>query len=136
MYEEAKRIIPGGTQLLSKRPEQFAPGKWPAYFREAHGCEVIDLDGRRFVDMSYMGISSCLLGYNDPDVTAAVVRRVQFGSMSTLNSPEEVELAKVLLELHPWADMVRYPRTGGEAMAAAVRIARARTGRDEVALCW
>jgi len=135
LYEAAKKRIPGGTQLLSKRPEQLAPGKWPAYFAEARGCEVIDLDGRRFVDMAYMGIGACLLGYCDPDVTAAVVRRVQLGSMSTLNSPEEAELAEVLVALHPWADQVRYFRCGGEAMAAAVRIARASTGRDKVALC-
>jgi glutamate-1-semialdehyde 2,1-aminomutase len=135
LYEAAKKLIPGGTQLLSKRPEQLAPGKWPAYFAEARGCEVIDLDGRRFVDMAYMGIGACLLGYNDPDVTAAVVRRVQLGSMSTLNSPEEAELAELLVALHPWADQVRYFRCGGEAMAAAVRIARASTGRDKVALC-
>jgi len=135
LYETAKKLLPGGTQLLSKRPEQFAPGVWPAYFREARGCEVIDLDGRRFLDLAFMGIGACLLGYNDPDVTAAVSRRVALGSMSTLNCPEEVELAQLLLELHPWAEQVRYLRTGGEAMAAAVRIARAATGRDKVALC-
>jgi glutamate-1-semialdehyde 2,1-aminomutase len=85
--------------------------------------------------MSHMGIGSCLLGYNDPDVTAAVIARVQAGSMSTLNNPEEVELARLLLEIHPWAENVRYARTGGESMAVAVRIARARTGRDLVAFC-
>ena len=122
-------------QLLSKRPEMFAPDQWPGYYREAHGCEVVDLDGRRYVDMSYMGIGACLLGYNDPDVTDAVVARVKNGSMCTLNSPEEVELAQLLLAIHPWAAKVRFARTGGEAMAIAVRIARARTGRDVVAFC-
>jgi glutamate-1-semialdehyde 2,1-aminomutase len=135
LYCSAKVIIPGGTQLLSKRPEMFAPQRWPAYYREARGCEVIDLDGRCYIDMSQMGVASCLLGYNDPDVTAAVVHRVQAGSMCTLNSPEEVELAKLLVELHPWAENVRYARTGGEAMAVAVRIARASTGRDTIAFC-
>ena len=103
-YRLAKSLIPGGTQLLSKRPEMFAPDQWPAYYREAHGCEVVDLDGRHYVDMSYMGIGACLLGYNDPDVTDAVVARVKAGSMCTLNSPEEVELAQLLLAIHPWAD--------------------------------
>jgi glutamate-1-semialdehyde aminotransferase len=113
----------------------FAPERWPAYYREARACEVVDLDGRRFVDMSYMGIGACLLGYNDRDVTEAVVRRVRAGSMSTLNNPEEVELAQLLIALHPWAENVRYARTGGEAMAVAVRIARARTRRSLVAFC-
>ncbi len=135
LYDEARRLIPGGTQLLSKRPEMFAPGRWPAYFQSARGCEVVDLDGRTWLDMSAMGIGSCLLGYADPDVTAAVVARVEAGSMSTLNSPEEVELARVLIDLHPWAEQVRYARTGGEAMAIAVRVARASTDRSTVAFC-
>jgi len=135
LYRLAKSLIPGGTQLLSKRPELFAPNQWPPYYSQCRGCEIVDSDGRRYVDMSIMGIGSCLLGYNDPDVTAAVVRRVQNGSMCTLNNPEEVELARLLIELHPWAENVRYARTGGEAMAVAVRIARARTGRDTIAFC-
>jgi glutamate-1-semialdehyde 2,1-aminomutase len=135
LYDEARRLIPGGTQLVSKRPEMFAPGLWPAYFREARGCEVVDLDGRTWLDMSAMGIGTCLLGYADPDVTAAVVARVQAGSMSTLNSPEDVELARALIELHPWAEQVRYARSGGEAMTVAVRIARAATGRSVIAFC-
>lgn len=135
LYRHAKQIIPGGTQLLSKRPEMFAPDVWPGYYEEARGCELYDLDGNCFVDMGIFGIGSCLLGYADPDVTAAVVRNVQMGSMSTLNSPEEVELANVLTTLHPWADSVRYCRSGGESMAIAIRIARASTGRDEIAFC-
>lgn len=135
LYNQAKQLIPGGTQLLSKRPEMFAPNQWPAYYREAHGCEVVDIHGRSFTDMTMMGVGSCLLGYNDPDVTAAVQRRVMLGSMATLNSPEEVELAEALVKQHPWAHKVRYARTGGEAMAVAVRIARAQTGRDGVAVC-
>jgi glutamate-1-semialdehyde 2,1-aminomutase len=134
-YRRAKEIIPGGTQLLSKRPEMFAPSVWPAYYREARGCEVIDLDGRRFIDMTTTGVGSCLLGYADPDVTNAVVRRVQLGSMCTLNSPEELELAELLLQLHPWAEQARFTRTGGESMAVAVRLVRAATGRDRIAFC-
>ena len=125
LYRLAKSLIPGGTQLLSKRPEMFAPDQWPAYYREARGCEVVDLDGQPYLDMSIMGIGACFLGYADPDVTEAVVRRVQNGSMCTLNPPEEVELAELLIELHPWAQNVRFARSGGEAMAVAVRIARA-----------
>ncbi|MFM8290084.1 MAG: aminotransferase class III-fold pyridoxal phosphate-dependent enzyme [Planctomycetia bacterium] len=134
-YRAAKAIIPGGTQLLSKRPELFAPDQWPAYYEEARGCEVIDTSERRFIDMSTGGILSCILGYADPDVNAAVLRRVQAGSMCTLQSHDEVELARRLLAIHPWAAMARFMRTGGESMAVAVRTARACTGRDEVAIC-
>jgi glutamate-1-semialdehyde 2,1-aminomutase len=135
LYVHAKKIIPGGTQLLSKRPEMLAPDQWPAYFREARGCEVWDLDGRHYYDMASNGIGSCLLGYRDPDVTRAVQRRINLGAMSTLNPPEEVELADLLLEIHPWAERVRYARTGGEAMAVATRIARATTDRSIIAVC-
>lgn len=135
LYRQAKSLIPGGTQLLSKRPEMFAPDQWPGYYLEARGCEVVDLDGRRYTDMTTMGIGACLLGYNDPDVTDAVVARVKNGSMCTLNSPDEVELANLLLAIHPWATKVRFGRSGGEAVAIAVRIARAYTKRDVVAFC-
>ncbi len=134
-YDRARTLIPGGTQLLSKRPEMYAPDRWPAYYREARGCEVTDLDGRRYCDMTTSGIGSCLLGYADPDVTDAVVRRVQLGSMCTLNPVEEVELAELLIDVHPWAERARFCRTGGETLAAAVRIARASTGRDRIAFC-
>ena len=134
-YREAKEIIPGGTQLLSKRPEMFAPDQWPAYYREARGCEVIDIEGNRFIDMSLSGILACILGYSDPDVNAAVIRRVNLGSMATLQTHDEVELAKLLLEIHPWAHNARFTRAGGESMAVAVRIARAFTGRDKIAIC-
>lgn len=135
LYTLAKTIIPGGTQLLSKRPEQFAPNHWPPYFKQAKGCEVTDLSGRTLVDMTTNGIGACLLGFNHPAVTAAVVDRVQRGSFCTLNQPEEVQLAAKLLEWHPWAGAVRYARTGGESMAVGVRIARASTRRDIVAVC-
>jgi glutamate-1-semialdehyde 2,1-aminomutase len=113
----------------------FAPGQWPAYFRECRGCDVWDTDGRHYVDFSYNGIGACLLGFRDPDVTRAVTRRLNLGSMCTLNPPEELELADKLCSLHPWAEHVRFARTGGEAAAIAVRIARATTGRSKVAIC-
>ncbi len=135
LYQHAKQRIPGGTQLLSKRPEMFAPDVWPAYYREARGCEVWDLDGRHYFDMTHNGVGSCLLGYADPDVTRAVTDRIQRGSMCTLNSPEEVELADALCERHPWAEQARFARCGGEVCAVAVRIARATTDRSVVAIC-
>ncbi|MFH1776591.1 MAG: aminotransferase class III-fold pyridoxal phosphate-dependent enzyme [Candidatus Omnitrophota bacterium] len=135
MYKKAKLLIPGGTQLFSKRPELFLPGLWPAYYKKAQGCEVWDLDGKRYIDMSYMGIGASILGYADKDVNNAVIEAVKSGSMSTLNVPEEFELAELLIKIHPWAKMVRYARTGGEAMAMAVRIARAASGKDIVLFC-
>ncbi|HMB55412.1 MAG TPA: aminotransferase class III-fold pyridoxal phosphate-dependent enzyme, partial [Thermoanaerobaculia bacterium] len=135
LYQRAKRLIPGGTQLLSKRPEMFLPEQWPAYYRSAKGCRVTDLDGRTYLDFSHCGVGTCVLGYADPDVDAAVKAAIDRGSMSTLNDPAEVELAELLIELHPWAEMARYARTGGEAMAIAARIARAATGRSTIAFC-
>jgi len=135
LYKKAKKLIPGGTQLLSKRPEMFLPDFWPAYYNKAEGCEVWDLDGNRYTDMSYMGVGACILGYADKDVDSAVKTAIDKGSMCTLNCPEEVELAELLCKIHPWADMVRYARTGGEAMAIAVRIARAKTAKDLILFC-
>ncbi|MBK6632522.1 MAG: aminotransferase class III-fold pyridoxal phosphate-dependent enzyme [Betaproteobacteria bacterium] len=135
LYKKARTLIPGGTQLLSKRPEMFLPDLWPAYYARAKGADVWDLDGRQFTDVSSSGISSCVLGFADPDIERAVIGAVQAGVMTTLNCPEEIELAELLIELHPWAEMARYARSGGEIMAVAARIARAATGRDKIAFC-
>lgn len=135
LWNRAKKIIPGGTQLLSKRPDQFLPSQWPSYYQKAKGIEVWDLDGNKFIDMSIMGVGACILGYADNDVNEAVRKAVDLGSISTLNCAEEVELAELLLELNPWAGMVRYAKTGGEAMAVAVRISRAYTGKEKIAFC-
>jgi glutamate-1-semialdehyde 2,1-aminomutase len=121
--------------LLSKRAEMFLPDQWPAYFSKAKGCKVWDLDGNEFIDMSIMGIGTNTLGYGHPEVDQAVLDVIAAGNMSTLNCPEEVYLAEKLVEIHPWADMVRFARSGGEANAIAVRIARAATGKDKVAIC-
>lgn len=135
LWKRAKQIIPGGNMLLSKRAEMFLPEQWPAYFSRAKGCKVWDLDGNEFIDMSIMGIGTNILGYGHPEVDEAVRRTIDAGNMSTLNCPEEVFLAEKLVELHPWADMVRLARSGGEANAIAIRIARAATGKFKVAFC-
>jgi len=135
LWKRAKRVIPGGNMLLSKRAEMFLPEQWPAYFSRAKGCRIWDLDGREYVDMSIMGVGTNTLGYGHPEVDDAVRGAVAAGNMSTWNCPEEVELAERLVELHPWADMVRLARSGGEANAIAIRIARAASGRDKVAIC-
>ncbi len=135
LYRRAREIIPGGTQLLSKRPEMFLPEQWPTYYRQAKGAEVVDLDGNNFLDMSVSGIGATVLGFADPDVDAAVKAAIDMGSMTTLNCEEEVQFAELILELHPWAQMARFSRSGGEAMSIAIRIARAATGKEVVAFC-
>ncbi len=132
LYRHAKTVIPNGTGLLSKRPELMAPDVYPPYFKAAKGCRVTDYDGREFIDFATMGIGACLLGYNDDDVSEAVVKTVRDGCFSSLNPPEEVALADRLLAIHPWASWARFSRTGGETAAVAIRIARAATGRSKV----
>ena len=135
LWKRAKKIIPGGNMLLSKRAEMFLPDKWPAYYSKAKGCRVWDMDGNELIDMSIMGVGTNILGYGHTEVDKAVLKAVQFGNMSTLNCPEEVYLAEKLIDMHPWADMARFARSGGEANAIAIRIARAASGKDKVAIC-
>lgn len=133
LWKRAVRAIPGGNGLLSKRPDRYAPDIWPTYFSRCEGVTVTDLDGNTYTDMAQMGIGSAILGYAHPELTEAVVRAARDGVNCTLNCPEEVWLAERLLELNPFAGGVKFARTGGEAMAMAVRIARAHSGRDKVA---
>jgi glutamate-1-semialdehyde 2,1-aminomutase len=135
LWKRAKQIIPGGNMLLSKRAEMFLPEQWPAYFSKAKGCKVWDLDGNEYIDMSIMGIGTNILGYGHQEVDDAVRKTIDAGNMSTFNCPEEVYLAERLIELHPWAHMARLARSGGEANAVAIRIARAASGKDKVAIC-
>jgi glutamate-1-semialdehyde aminotransferase len=135
LYNEAKNLIPGGVQLLSKRPEMFLPDGWINYYESANGCEITDVDGNKFIDMITMGIGCCVLGYADEDVNNAVKKAIDKANMTSLNCPEEVELAKLLTTIHPWADMARFVRSGGEAMSVAVRIARAASKKDKVLFC-
>jgi glutamate-1-semialdehyde aminotransferase len=135
LYKRAKKIIPGGTMLLSKRPEMFLPNGWPSYYSKTKGCEVWDLDGKKYTDVSIMGIGTNTLGYSNFEVDNAVSNCIKNGNMSTLNCPEEVLLAEKLIEINQWADMVRYARSGGEANAVAIRIARAASGKDKIAIC-
>ncbi|MBI5223485.1 aminotransferase class III-fold pyridoxal phosphate-dependent enzyme [Candidatus Micrarchaeota archaeon] len=135
LWKKAKKLIPGGSQLLSKRSEMFLPDQWPSYYSRAKGIELWGLNNEKYTDMCIMGIGACILGYADDDVNKAVKQRIDNANMATLNCPEEVELAEKLLSLTPWAGMVRYTRTGGETMSVAVRIARAYAKKDKVAMC-
>ncbi|MEL0114683.1 MAG: aminotransferase class III-fold pyridoxal phosphate-dependent enzyme [Gammaproteobacteria bacterium] len=135
LYKRAKKVIPGGNMLLSKRPEMFLPNKWPSYFSRSKGCKIWDLDDNEYIDVSLMGIGTNILGYGHPEVDDAVKEIVDMGNMSTLNCPEEVLLCEKLVAMHPWASMAKLARTGGEANSIAVRIARAFTGKDKIAIC-
>tara|TARA_B100001250_G_scaffold149451_1_gene128026 strand:+ start:23707 stop:25014 length:1308 start_codon:yes stop_codon:yes gene_type:complete len=135
LYKKAKTLIPGGTMLLSKRPEMFLPENWPSYYSKAKGCHIWDLDNKKYIDMCIMGIGTNTLGYGKSEIDNAVLDIIKKGNMSTLNCPEEVDLAEKLIEINPWADMVRFARSGGEANSIAIRIARAATGKDNVAIC-
>ena len=131
----AKRLIPGKTQLLSKRPEMFAPGVWPGYYSKAKGVNIWDLDGNKYLDFSIGGIGANILGYADDYVDSSVINAIKEGSSSSLNCYEEIDLANLMISIHPWAEMFRYTRSGGEAMALAVRIARAHTNKGLVLFC-
>lgn len=135
LYTRAKKLIPGGTHLFSKKPEIFLPDGWPTYFDRTKGCFIWDLYDKKYIDTCLMGVGTNSLGYSNTHVDSSVMQVVSKGNMSTLNCPEEVYLAEKLCEMHPWAGMVRFTRTGGEAMAVAVRVARANHYNPNIAVC-
>ena len=135
LWKKAKKIIPGGNMLLSKNPDRFLPNYWPAYCKSAKGCGIIDYDNNSYFDLSTMGVGTNILGYARKEIDNAVKKTINEGNMSSLNSYEEVELAEKLLNLHSCFGMAKFAKTGGEANAIAIRIARAASGKDKVAIC-
>ena len=135
VWKKAKSIIPGGTMLYSKNPDLFLPKIWPTYFTKAKGCCIWDLDGKKYHDLSTMGVGTNILGYAKKEVDNAVINSIKKSTMSTLNCLEEVNLAEKLVDINPWSKMVKFARTGGEANPIATRIARAATGKDKIAVC-
>ena len=127
LWNKAKKIIPGGNGLLSKRPERFLPNGWPTYFKKADGVFIWDLNGKKYLDMTSMGIGTSVLGYNNKFVNKFVKERIDKGINTTLNCYEEYELARELLKIDKFADQVRFARGGGEAMSLAIRIARSKS---------
>ena len=134
LYQRACEIIPGGAQLISRRPSRFAAGVSPVYATSAKGAYITDLDGNSYIDW-VSGIGAIILGYCDPVVDAAVIEQISHGTMYSVNHELEVELAEELIATIPCAEMVRYAKGGGDACAIAVRIARGATGRDKVLFC-
>ncbi len=135
LWNEAKKKILGGNSLFSKRPENFLPDYWPAYYKKAKGCFVWDLNNKKYIDMSLMGVGTNVLGYAHTEVDNSVIKNLKRSNMSTLNCPEEVILAKKLIKLHPWSGKVKFARTGGEANTIALRIARVYTKKSDIAIC-
>lgn len=137
LWIKAKKIIPGGNMLLSKRPDLFLPNRWPVYYSKAKGCYIWDISGKKLIDMSFMGVGTNILGYSNSSINKSVCKAISDSNMSTLNCPEEVMLAKKLIDIHPWANMVKFARTGGEANSIAIRIARAanKDNRETIAFC-
>ncbi len=135
LLKKAKKLIPGGNQLLSKRSELFLPGLWPTYYKKAKGCKVWDLNNKMYYDFAGMGVTSCVLGYSNKDVNKSLINGLKTGSMCTLNATEEVDLAKELLNIHKWAGMAKFCKSGGEACMVAIRIARAYSNKNNIAFC-
>lgn len=131
LFERACELIPGGTQLISRRPSQFAVGVSPVYAASAKGARFIDIDGHEYIDW-VSGIGAIILGYADPVVDEAVKEQISGGTIYSINHELEVELAEELVATIPCAEMVRYAKGGGDACAVAVRIARGTTGRDRI----
>ena len=134
LYNFAKKIIPGGTTLFSKRSELYLPNKWPAYFTKAKETSVWDLRGIKYLDM-FCAVGTSILGYSNIKINKSISEVIRKGNMTTLNCPEEVYLAKKIIKHHPWASMAKFTRGGGEANAVAIRIARSNTKKKNVAFC-
>ncbi len=135
LWLKGKKYILGGNMLLSKRPNLFLPDLWPTYFSKTKSCFIWDLDNKKYIDMSYMGVGTNILGYNNNRVDREVERAIKKGNISTFNAPEEVELARKLISMHKWAYKAKFARTGGEIASVAIRIARNYSKKNKVAIC-
>jgi glutamate-1-semialdehyde-2,1-aminomutase len=134
LLERASRVVPGASQTFSKAPQQYVRGVSPMFLARARGSHVWDVDGNEYIDYP-TSLGPIILGYADPDVDAAIARQLQDGIIYSLPHPLEVELAELLVEIVPSAEMVRFAKNGSDATAGAVRVARAFTRRDKIACC-
>ena len=134
-WKKAIKLIPGGTHLFSKRPENFSKKNWPKYFRKAKGCFIWDFDNKKYLDMGFMGVGTNILGYANKIIDDQVIRTIKSANMSSINSIEDVLLAEKLIDMHKGLHMARFTRSGGEANAVAIRIARCATDKKNIAIC-
>lgn len=130
----AERVIPLGSQTFSKSKTQYPYGVSPYFATHGQGCRLWDLDGNEYLDC-VMGLAAVTLGYNDAGVNAAVVEQLGKGTIFSLASPLEAEVAEHICAMVPCAEQVRFGKNGSDATAGAIRLARAYTGRDHVAVC-
>ena len=135
LWNIAIKKIPSGNSFLSKNPSRFPSKNWPIYFSKTKGCTVWDLNRKKFYDFTYMGVGTNILGYANPKIDKEVISKIKDGNMTTLNSFEEVLFANEILKTHPWAKMVKFAKTGAEANAIAIRIARAYNKKNKVIVC-
>jgi glutamate-1-semialdehyde-2,1-aminomutase len=133
-YRKGFNVIPGVSQTNSKRPENYAPGAFPIFLRRGKGSHVWDVDGNEYIDYG-MAMGPIILGYAYPKVDEAVKKRLDEGLIFTLPHPLEIELAEELSKIVPCAEMSRFVKSGGEATACTVRVARAYTGKSIVLHC-
>ncbi len=134
LLERAQRTIPLGTQTFSKSKTQYPLGVSPYFISRGLGSKVWDVDGNEYVDF-VNSLCAITLGYNDPEVLAAVTEQLAYGTIFTLPHPVEVHAAEMVAELVPCAEMVRFGKNGSDVTSGAVRLARAHTGRDHIAAC-
>lgn len=134
LWKQSKKIILGGNSLFSKNPENYS-NDWPAYFDRAKGCYIWSIDNKKYIDFSYMGIGTNILGYSNSEIDNHVKKIIDKGTMSTLNCPEEVSLSQKLIKMHKWSSKCKFTRTGAEASAVAIRIGRIYSNKNKVAIC-
>ena len=136
IIKSANKLIPGISQLLGKRPDMYLKdNSWPTFYKKAKGVNIWGLDGTKYYDFSMMSAGTSVLGYADNDISKTAIKVIKSGSISTLNPPEDVELAELLIKDNPWAGGVKFARTGGESMAIAVRLARAFKRKEKILFC-
>ena len=134
LYQLARRLFPYGTQLFSRRPELGAFGQAPVYFERMKDAHFWDVDGNEFIDTA-MGVGPVILGYAYEKVDNAVKAQIEKGVLGSINHALEIEVAQAIVDMVPCAEMVKFCKSGGEADAIAVRIARGYTGKEKVLFC-
>ena len=135
LWKKANLVIPTGNSFLSKNKSRHPSKLWPIYFDKSKGCEIWDYDGKKYYDFSFMGVGTNILGYSNPKIDNQLFKILKKGNMTTLNCPEEPKFAREILKPHSWAKMAKFAKTGAEANAIAIRLARAYTKKNKIILC-
>jgi aminotransferase MxcL len=131
LMKEGRELVAGFTQSMMKKPEQFALGRFPVYLQSGNGAEVVDVDGNQYIDY-ICGLGANALGHNHPAVVDAIQNNLANGIIHSLPAPVEITAARLLTEIIPGAEQVRFFKTGADANSAAVRLARFITGKEKI----